>query len=57
MLFRSDGSRACIIALTGWGGADDVERALAAGFDRHMVKPIDPRILEKLVQELPLPVR
>ena len=54
---QPDGSRACIIALTGWGGADDVERALAAGFDRHMVKPIDPRILEKLVQELPLPVR
>ena len=29
------------IALTGYGRDDDKQRALAAGFDYHLVKPID----------------
>ncbi|MEQ9380005.1 MAG: response regulator, partial [Pirellulales bacterium] len=29
-----------LVALTGSGGAEDKEKALAAGFDRHMTKPI-----------------
>jgi PAS domain S-box-containing protein len=37
-----------LIALTGWGKLDDVKRALQAGFDYHLVKPVD---LDKL-QEL-----
>jgi CheY-like chemotaxis protein len=36
---------ACLIALTGWGQATDKERAEAAGFDRHLVKPIDADVL------------
>jgi PAS domain S-box-containing protein len=32
---------ATLIALTGYGQREDRERALAAGFDRHMVKPAD----------------
>ncbi len=28
-----------LIALTGWGGTDDRERALTAGFDAHLTKP------------------
>jgi CheY-like chemotaxis protein len=32
--------RMCLIALTGYGQAADRERALAAGFDRHLVKPV-----------------
>ena len=30
-----------LIALTGYGGADDVARATAAGFDAHLVKPVE----------------
>ena len=36
-----------LIAVTGWGQADDKRRALAAGFDRHMTKPVDPEELEQ----------
>ncbi len=38
-----------LIALTGWGQASDKERAMAAGFDRHLVKPIDADILSALL--------
>jgi CheY-like chemotaxis protein len=31
-----------LIALTGWGSEDDRRRARAAGFDAHLVKPVDP---------------
>jgi DNA-binding response OmpR family regulator len=31
-----------LIALTGWGSTEDVQRAWAAGFDRHFKKPADP---------------
>jgi CheY-like chemotaxis protein len=30
-----------LIALTGWGQQEDIERALASGFDRHFRKPVD----------------
>jgi CheY-like chemotaxis protein/two-component sensor histidine kinase len=30
-----------MIALTGWGQADDRSRSQAAGFDAHLVKPVD----------------
>ena len=30
-----------LVALTGWGQQTDRARALAAGFDRHLVKPVD----------------
>ena len=30
-----------LIALTGWGQADDLRRSRAAGFDHHLVKPPD----------------
>jgi signal transduction histidine kinase/CheY-like chemotaxis protein len=31
-----------LIAVTGWGSAEDQRRARAAGFDEHLVKPVDP---------------
>jgi two-component system, chemotaxis family, CheB/CheR fusion protein len=37
-----------LIAITGWGQADDKRRALAAGFNHHMTKPVDPAQLETL---------
>ncbi|MDE2050395.1 MAG: PAS domain S-box protein [Gammaproteobacteria bacterium] len=44
------GRRAVLIAITGWGQEQDKRRALAAGFDRHLTKPIDPGRLEALLQ-------
>ena len=43
------GQRALILATTGWGQADDVRRSEAAGFDAHLVKPLD---LAELLQTL-----
>lgn len=37
---RSRGVVIPLIALTGWGQDDDRQRALAAGFDHHLVKPV-----------------
>jgi CheY-like chemotaxis protein/anti-sigma regulatory factor (Ser/Thr protein kinase) len=39
-----------IIALTGWGQPQDVQRCLAAGCDAHLVKPVDFKELERLLQ-------
>ncbi len=36
------GANAILIALTGWGQAEDRTRALEAGFDHHVTKPADP---------------
>jgi len=44
------GRRALLIAITGWGQEQDKRRALAAGFDQHLTKPIDPSGLEALLQ-------
>jgi CheY-like chemotaxis protein len=40
--------------MTGWGQDEDKRRALEAGFDHHMTKPVDPVALEKLVAVLTL---
>lgn len=42
-----------LVALTGWGQEDDRRRTEAAGFDHHMVKPVDPSELMKLLASLP----
>jgi signal transduction histidine kinase/ActR/RegA family two-component response regulator len=42
-------ARSMIIALTGYGQAEDRERARAAGFDAHLVKPVDLAALTKLL--------
>jgi two-component system, sensor histidine kinase len=38
-----------LIAMTGYGQAEDRRRALAAGFDAHLVKPVDPELLTKML--------
>jgi CheY-like chemotaxis protein len=38
-----------LIALTGWGQPDDKLRARSAGFDRHLLKPIDPADVDRLL--------
>lgn len=40
-----------MIALTGWGQEADRKRSQAAGFDLHLVKPIDPAALVQLVRQ------
>jgi PAS domain S-box-containing protein len=49
---RDGGSRTLIVALTGWGQQEDRERTAAAGFDGHLVKPVEYDHLIKLVAEL-----
>jgi len=34
-----------LVAVTGYGSPDDRERSLMAGFDVHLVKPVDPDLL------------
>jgi signal transduction histidine kinase/ActR/RegA family two-component response regulator len=41
--------RMLLVALTGWGQESDKQRALDAGFDRHLTKPVAP---EQLVEAL-----
>jgi CheY-like chemotaxis protein len=40
-----------LIALTGYGQRDDIERARIAGFDAHLIKPVDLSALERLLEE------
>ncbi len=42
-----------IIALTGWGQEEDRQRSLDAGFDTHLVKPVDHSLLMRLLASLP----
>jgi CheY-like chemotaxis protein len=46
---RAAGTRARLVALTGYAGADDVARAQQAGFDAHLAKPPDLERLERLL--------
>jgi signal transduction histidine kinase/CheY-like chemotaxis protein len=46
------GERMTVIALTGWGQDDDKRRAKDAGFDHHLVKPVDPRRIIELLASL-----
>jgi two-component system CheB/CheR fusion protein len=40
-----------LIALTGWGQPEDRVRTRQAGFDRHLVKPVDFKVLQALIAE------
>jgi PAS domain S-box-containing protein len=40
-----------LVALTGWGQEDDRRRTAEAGFDRHLVKPVDPAALAGLLAD------
>lgn len=45
----ASGGDIVLIALTGWGQPEDKQRSRAAGFDHHLVKPVDPSTLERLL--------
>ena len=38
-----------IVAVTGWGQDEDRRRSREAGFDFHLVKPVDPQVLGRLI--------
>lgn len=48
---RSGRAQPFIVAVSGYGMAEDVSRARQAGFDRHLVKPIDPDELIGFIEE------
>lgn len=41
-----------LVALTGYGQPEDRRRALEAGFDDHLVKPLDPEKLRHILNEV-----
>ncbi len=48
---QSWGRDVLLVAVTGWGQSQDVERAMAAGFDRHFTKPVDPGTIEQVLAD------
>lgn len=41
-----------LVAVTGYGQEEDTRRAREAGFDQHLVKPVDVQDIEKLCSDL-----
>ena len=41
-----------LVAVTGYGQKEDKERALSAGFDLHLAKPVSMQILRKAISDL-----
>jgi CheY-like chemotaxis protein len=42
-----------LVALTGWGQLGDRQRSQDAGFDQHLVKPVEPELLRQTLADLP----
>ena len=51
---RSNETQPLLIAVTGWGQEEDRRRSKEAGFDHHLVKPVDPAALSALLASRPL---
>jgi PAS domain S-box-containing protein len=49
----SGGEQVLLVAVTGWGQAEDRQRTRAAGFDHHLVKPLDAESLPLILATLP----
>ena len=47
------GASMFLIAVTGWGQEEDRQRSSEVGLNVHMVKPVEPAALERLLAELP----
>lgn len=43
--------RVVLVALTGWGQDQDRQRSRDAGFDRHLTKPVEPAILQSVLDQ------
>jgi PAS domain S-box-containing protein len=48
---RNDVPPLKLVALTGYGQSEDRRRALAAGFDAHLAKPVDLSALERVIAQ------
>jgi len=46
------GAHMLLVAVTGWGQAQDKQAADEAGFDRHLTKPVDPQELMSILREM-----
>jgi CheY-like chemotaxis protein len=44
------GAAMTIVALTGWGQQEDRRRTAEAGFDAHLVKPVEPQALDEALR-------
>jgi PAS domain S-box-containing protein len=50
---RRRGPQPVIVAVTGWGNAEDEERSREAGFDLHLVKPVEETRLREIIGQRP----
>jgi signal transduction histidine kinase len=50
---RHGGPQPFLVALTGWGQTEDRRKSSAAGFDAHLIKPVEHEVLAKLIADLP----
>jgi PAS domain S-box-containing protein len=48
---KSWGKEMVLVALTGWGQEEDKQRTQLAGFDLHLVKPIEPTVLQSVIEK------
>jgi signal transduction histidine kinase len=48
---RGDTSHILLVAMTGYGQREDRERALSSGFDYHFVKPTDPHLIQRAIEQ------
>jgi len=46
------GAELRVVALTGWGQDSGRQKSIEAGFDAHLVKPVDPAVLHRTLEEL-----
>jgi CheY-like chemotaxis protein len=51
-LRKAGHDRAALVALTGYAQDDDRRRSTLAGFDRHLLKPVDTAALRSLTTEV-----
>jgi len=49
---RRSGDSVRLVALSGYGQPEDIRRAEAAGFNRHVTKPVDPDRLVQIMREV-----
>lgn len=47
---QSWGRSMALVAVTGWGQADDRRRSQEAGFDEHLLKPVDLAVLRRVIE-------
>jgi two-component system CheB/CheR fusion protein len=43
---------ATLVAITGWGEAEDQQRSMEAGFDHYLLKPVKPETLHQLLASI-----